>query len=153
LRFASPHGARMTHRASTCLSVTGWLYGLAGIALAIAGAWLLRLGGSPYYLLAGIGLAACGALVARGRAASRAWTAVVLLATLAWSLWEVGFDYWQLLPRLDLWWLLALWLVLPPVARRLGHVASAADTTSAERRGQRLAIGAALVLVVLVGAA
>jgi len=143
----------MTHRASTCLSITGWLYGLGGIALAIAGAWLLRLGGSPYYLLAGIGLAACGVLLLRGRAESLGLMAFVLLATLAWSLREVGIDYWQLLPRLDLWWLLALWLVLPPVARRLGRVApeAATDTATGERRGHRLALGAALVLVLLVG--
>jgi quinoprotein glucose dehydrogenase len=109
----------MSSRSSPLLVATGWLYGLAGVALAVGGAWLLGLGGSPYYLVAGCGLAACGWLVVRGRAAALGAMAVLLLGTLAWSMWEAGLDFWQLVPRVDLWVLLGAWLVVPPVARRL----------------------------------
>ena len=35
--------------------------GVLGLVLAVGGAWLAMLGGSPYYVLAGLGLLACAA--------------------------------------------------------------------------------------------
>ncbi|MFI8462734.1 MAG: glucose dehydrogenase [Pseudomonas sp. K35] len=93
---------------------------LLGALMAVGGGYLAMLGGSWYYLLAGIGLlGVAGLLFARRRAAIWLY-AVLLLATLAWTLYEVSFDWWQLAPRIDLWCILGLWLILPFVNRYVG---------------------------------
>jgi quinoprotein glucose dehydrogenase len=98
---------------------TGIVYGLIGIALLVGGVWLTALGGSLYYLLAGIGLLITGGLlIARRRAALWVYT-VVLIGTLAWSVWEIGFDWWPLAARGDILFPLALWLLCPLVTRNL----------------------------------
>ena len=57
------------------------------------------LGGSIYYLLAGLGLIASGFLLFRGRTTG-AWVYLgVFGLTLVWALWEVGLDGWALVPR------------------------------------------------------
>jgi quinoprotein glucose dehydrogenase len=99
--------------------VTGIVYLFLGLALAVGGAWLLALGGSLYYLLAGIGLALTGILlVARRRAALWVYAAL-LIGTLAWAVWEIGFDWWPLAARGDILFPLALWLLCPLVTRGL----------------------------------
>ena len=92
---------------------------LLGLVLAGGGAWLVALGGSWYYLLAGIGVLATGALLLRGHAGARWLFALVLAASAAWAAWEVRLDFWQLLPRLDLWLALGAWLLLPWTGRRV----------------------------------
>ncbi len=73
---------------------------LIGLVLAAGGVQLLVLGGSPYYLLAGLGLIVAGALMIR-RSVAGVWTYLaVFLATVIWALWEVGLDGWALIPRL-----------------------------------------------------
>lgn len=90
---------------------------LLGAVLAVGGVWLAVLGGSPYYAIAGLALILSGILLWRGRR-SGAWLyLIILLGTFGWSLWEVGLDGWQLLPRLALFMVLGLWL-LTPWARR-----------------------------------
>ena len=67
---------------------------VVGLALLAGGAILVTAGGSPYYLAAGIAvLASALALLRRSGAASLIY-AGLLIATLAWSLWEVGLDGW-----------------------------------------------------------
>jgi quinoprotein glucose dehydrogenase len=73
---------------------------LIGLVLLIGGVWLVAVGGSPYYLLAGVGLIVSGFLLAR-RHLSGVWVyAGVWGATVLWSLWEVGLRGWALVPRL-----------------------------------------------------
>ena len=60
------------------------------------------LGGSLYYLLAGIGIALTGVLLLATRRAALGLYALVLFASTVWALWEVGLDWWQLVPRLAL---------------------------------------------------
>ncbi len=73
---------------------------LLGAGLFGGGTVLIADGGSPYYLVAGIAvLASAFALVRRHGAAALIY-AGLLTATLFWSLWEVGLDGWQLVPRL-----------------------------------------------------
>ncbi|MFC7499980.1 membrane-bound PQQ-dependent dehydrogenase, glucose/quinate/shikimate family [Enterovirga sp. GCM10030262] len=75
------------------------LLGLIGLILAAGGAWLAILGGSLYYLLAGLGLIGSGALLFRGRPTG-AWLYLgIFVLTLIWALWEVGLDGWALVPR------------------------------------------------------
>ena len=90
-------------RSSPLLTITGAVFALLGLALLGGGAYLASLSGSLYYVLAGIGLLAVGVLVFKGRRAAQGLLAVLLLATLIWSIVEVRFDWWQLLPRLDIW--------------------------------------------------
>ncbi|MBU2011861.1 MAG: membrane-bound PQQ-dependent dehydrogenase, glucose/quinate/shikimate family, partial [Gammaproteobacteria bacterium] len=95
------------------ITLTAVVVLLLGALMAVGGGYLAMLGGSWYYLLAGIGLlGVAGLLFARRRAAIWLY-AVLLLATLAWTLYEVSFDWWQLAPRIDLWCILGLWLILP----------------------------------------
>ena len=103
------------------ITLTAVLMLLLGALMAIGGAYLAMLGGSWYYLIAGVGLlVAAGLVFARRRAAIWLY-AVLLLGTLVWTLYEVRFDWWQLAPRIDLWCLLGLWLILPFVNRHIGE--------------------------------
>jgi quinoprotein glucose dehydrogenase len=90
--------------------VTAALFILLGIILAIPGAWLLYLGGSSYYLIAGLGLFASGVLLLAERRFGVLLFFALLGATGLWSLWEVGADGWALFPRLNLFLGLALLL-------------------------------------------
>ena len=96
---------------------------LFGAAMTVGGFELARLGGSPYYLLAGPAMAATAFLAARRDRRALRLYAVLLLATSAWAVWEAGFDGWRLTPRLLALGVfgLALGWVLPPrpVASRL----------------------------------
>lgn len=111
--------------------LTGALAALAGAALALGGAYLALLGGSWYYLLAGLGLLVVGGLILARRRLAIWLYAVLLLATLAWTVNEVRFDWWQLSTRIDLWWGLGLWLLLPFVNRHIGAPPSWRDGASA----------------------
>ena len=99
--------------------ITGVVFLLIGLVLAGGGAWLAALGGSWFHLLAGLGFIATAVLLWMRRPAALWVYAALLLATLAWSLWEVGLDWWPLATRLGLLFLLAIWLLLPWVRRGL----------------------------------
>lgn len=92
---------------------------LLGIVLVAGGLWLAALGGSWFYLLWGALLAASGALIWARHAAGLALYGVTILVTLAWALWEVGFDWWALAPRGGLMLVLGLLLLLPPLVRAM----------------------------------
>ena len=72
------------------------------------------------------------------------------LATLLWSLAEVRLDWWQLLPRLDLWFAMGAWLLLPWINRRLGamRIDSAGNVTPSRRGNTTLRVALALTLLV-----
>lgn len=122
--------------------ITGVLFVLIGLALTIGGVELLAVGGTLYYLAAGIGLLLTGGLaLARKRAAL--WLfALVLLGTIIWSIAEVGFNFWQLEPRLVMPLVLGVWLIVPWVRRKLAPLG---EPTAAP--------GAVLALLVLAGVA
>lgn len=81
------------------LLVLGALLAVIGLPLVIGGVWLIALGGSWYYALAGLALVASGAFIALGRLLG-AWIYLGLyLLTLAWAVWEVGLHGWALVPR------------------------------------------------------
>lgn len=98
---------------------------LAALFFVVGGGWLLALGGSPYYLVAGVVLAVVARLYARGQTSSLWLYTALLLGTIVWGLWESGSDFWALAPRLDVWFLLGLWLVLPWASRPLPNAGSA----------------------------
>ncbi|RJL21533.1 membrane-bound PQQ-dependent dehydrogenase, glucose/quinate/shikimate family [Paracoccus siganidrum] len=80
---------------------------LLGVVLVIFGApilgggvWLIVLGGSWYYLFAGLGLLVTAWLLFR-RSIAALWVYLLTFAgTLAWALWEAGLDGWAQVPRL-----------------------------------------------------
>ena len=94
---------------------------LSGLYLLVGGIWLAKLGGSFYYIIAGVIELVVAWLLFRRRSSALLLYAVFLLATLIWSLWEVGSDFWALTPRLDVTFFLGLWLVLPFVYRGLSQ--------------------------------
>lgn len=120
----------------------GVLLLIMGLALLAGGIKLSLLGGSLYYLLAGIGITLTGLLLLATRRAALGLYALVLFASTVWALWEVGLDWWQLVPRLALLFALGIIMLLPWFRRPL-------------LRGQPapLGTGALSVAVVLAGAA
>jgi len=94
---------------------------LMGVALLAGGVKLASSGGSLYYLITGVGLVVVGALLFTGRSAALGLYALVLFASNLWALEEVGLDWWQLVPRLALWFALGIVMLLPwfrPAAMR-----------------------------------
>jgi quinoprotein glucose dehydrogenase len=102
------------------LSLTAALLALIGLVLTGGGGWLLSLGGSPYYLVTGLAFLVTAFLLFR-RSSAALWVyAAIVIGSLAWAVWEVGFDWWQLGPRGGIIVLLGLWLMLPGIRRPLG---------------------------------
>jgi glucose dehydrogenase len=93
---ASPHAQGFTYWA---LKIFALIVALFGLALAAGGLWLITLGGSWYYLLAGAGMLASGVLLFLQRLSGVWLYWLVFIGTLVWALWEVGLDPWALLPR------------------------------------------------------
>jgi quinoprotein glucose dehydrogenase len=121
--------------------VLGLVLLLAGLPMAWWGGQLAGLGGSAYYVLAGLALIASGVLLLRKKANGVSLYLIVLLATLAWAIAEAGIGFWPLLPRIGGPLVLGAILALPLVRRPLeGEVRPGLKT---------FAIGA--VLAVLAG--
>src|SRR5258708_21084542 len=71
---------------------------LMGLGLLLGGIYLATLGGSLYYVLAGLAYLIAGILLWR-RQARGVWLLVLMaVLTIPWALWEAG--YWALFPRL-----------------------------------------------------
>lgn len=94
-------------------TLLGLLFLLMGLALLVGGIKLVAAHGSLYYLIAGIGVLLTGVLLIAHKRAALALYAVVLFGSTLWALWEVGLDWWQLVPRLALWFALGIVMLLP----------------------------------------
>ena len=105
----------------TAPALTGGLFIVLGLALAGGGGWLAALGGSVFYVVAGIALLATGWLLVRRRRAALHVFAALLVATAAWSVFDIGFDWWPMAARIDVFFILALWLLTPWIARPLAR--------------------------------
>ncbi|MDP9858060.1 glucose/quinate/shikimate family membrane-bound PQQ-dependent dehydrogenase [Agrobacterium tumefaciens] len=102
------------------VTVTAVVLTLIGLGLFGIGSQLVMLGGSFYYVLSGLAFLLTAVLLfKRNRAALHVY-AVFIVATLAWAIWEVGFDWWQLGPRGGIVILIGLWLLVPWVRKPLG---------------------------------
>ncbi|UXS26891.1 glucose/quinate/shikimate family membrane-bound PQQ-dependent dehydrogenase [Agrobacterium tumefaciens] len=102
------------------VTVTAVVLTLIGLGLFGFGSQLVMLGGSFYYVLSGLAFLLTAVLLfKRNRAALHVY-AVFIVATLAWAIWEVGFDWWQLGPRGGIVILIGLWLLVPWVRKPLG---------------------------------
>jgi len=74
--------------------------GAVGLVLSGGGGWLIALGGSAYYALAGIVCLAVTVGLWRGRSFAGALFGLFLAATLLWSLAEAGLAPWPLVARM-----------------------------------------------------
>jgi len=108
---------RMRARVPPILTMV--MLSLAGAWFVIGGVWLAALGGTWYYALTGAALGATAWLYWK-RSCEALWLyAAILLATVAWSIAEVGFLGWELEPRLVAPVIVGLWMLVPDVRRRL----------------------------------
>ena len=96
---------------------TGLVLVLIGVVLALPGIWLVVLGGSWYYLVAGLAFVLTGVLLIQYGPVAL-WTyALLVVGTLAWALWEAGLDWWPLAARGGVPFLIGLFLLTPMLGR------------------------------------
>jgi len=122
---------------------------LAGLGLGAGGLYLASMGGSWYYILAAVGFILTGALLVVGRPAALLVYALVVIGTLAWTVYEVRFDWWQLTARGDVIFLIGVWLLMPWTTNSLGRRTS--EGPPAAWRGSGLALSGSLAIAAVVG--
>jgi quinoprotein glucose dehydrogenase len=100
--------------------VLAMLIRLGGIIAAILGAAILYygsklaiIGGSYFYVIMGLGILIAGIQLIRQRQSGLGIYALVLAVAFIWTIYEVGFDKWQWIPRGALIIFLGLLLSLP----------------------------------------
>ncbi|WP_271121881.1 glucose/quinate/shikimate family membrane-bound PQQ-dependent dehydrogenase [Dryocola boscaweniae] len=117
--FKSVIIVKINNSGSRVLAILSALFAvLTGLYLLIGGIWLAAIGGSWYYPIAGVVMLVTAWLLWQRKALALWIYAALLLCTLAWSVWEVGFDFWALTPRLDVLFFFGVWLLLPFVYRQ-----------------------------------
>lgn len=90
---------------------------IIGLVLLVGGIYLAVLGGSWYYIIAGIFFIVTAVLLQKLKGAALIVYAVLVLGTVVWGLWEVGSDFFALAPRLDILGLFGLALLIPAATR------------------------------------
>ncbi|MET3075121.1 membrane-bound PQQ-dependent dehydrogenase, glucose/quinate/shikimate family [Pantoea leporis] len=121
--------------------LTSIVLAILAIALLYMGGKLLMLGGSAFYALMAVGLLITAILLFRNQRSALALYAVLMWITLAWIIWEVGFDKWQWIPRGDLFGVIGLWLAMPWVVKPLYR---------GERRFHGFLGGTVIIMIVVV---
>ena len=87
--------------------------------LLIGGAYLLTLGGSFYYLFAGIAMLATAFLLFKKHWSAYGLYAIFIVVTLVWALWESGFYWWALATRLGFPLIFGVLMLLPWVSKKM----------------------------------
>jgi quinoprotein glucose dehydrogenase len=128
------------------ITLTALVFLLIGAALGAGGVWLAVLGGSWYYILAGLAFLITSYLLFRKRASALLVYAILVIGTLGWAIWEIGFDWWQLAPRGGVIILLGLWLLTPWIRRGLNPGDGAQRTSWDSAVPLLLSVLAALVV-------
>ena len=85
---------------------------LTALYLLVGGVWLVAIGGSAYYVIAGLLVAAFAWLFFLRLANALVIYALLLIGTVFWAISEVGFDFWALTPRADVLVIFGVWLAL-----------------------------------------
>lgn len=116
------------------ISLTAILFAFIGIALGYGGIKLALLGGSLYYIITAVGFLLTAFLLFTRRAAALWVYALIIVGTLAWALYEVGFDWWPLGARGGIIVLLGLWLLLPSIRKGLSPASREVAPTVAQAR-------------------
>ena len=123
---------------ATLLIVLGSFILLIGLSLLAGGFYLVELGGSWYFALAGAGLAISGVLMLRRRRSGALAYLLVFAGSVCWSVLDVGLTFWPLFSRL-----FALAVISVPVLVAIPYLRSRQRGTLA-----RLACVAAAGMVV-----
>ena len=126
--------------------------------LLIGGAYLLSLGGSPYYLIAGVIILTTAFLLFKKHWSAYGLYALFIVATMAWALWESGFYWWALAPRVGFPLIFGLLMLLPWVSNKMrgpktqvnANAAANASTTNTAKKSPLYYWG--LLVSVIVGA-
>ena len=85
-------------RGGWAATILALVMALIGIVLTVGGAWLLILGGSPYYVIAGIAMLVSAWFLFRGRLLG-GWIYIALFAlSIVWGLVESGSNAWAMIP-------------------------------------------------------
>jgi len=138
-------GGRMT-AGDWAVILLGVLLVVFGIPMLVLGIWLITLGGSWYYALAGIGLLATAWFLFRRDVAAFWMYFVTFVGTVLWALWERGFDGWAQVPRLLAPTIvMVLMLLAMPVLRRHMAQERLARTAAAGAVGLLVTVGIGLV--------
>lgn len=82
------------------VKILGWSCVVLGAVIFGLGVWLIVLGGSWYYGIAGLGLLLTGILLNRYRIEAVWLFVAVWIGTVVWAWSEVGADWWAQMPRL-----------------------------------------------------
>lgn len=93
---------------------------LISVLLIWFGAEILWLGGSRYYLLAGLAMAAVAYLSYIRSVRAPMLFGLFYIATLIWALGESGLDGWALAPRVAMFTVIGLWMLSPVYRKHLG---------------------------------
>ena len=96
----SHHDARRSGAAYWATAALGIVVLLFGVPILAGGAYLMALGGSWYYAIAGLALLATAYFLFEASMKAVWVYGATWLFTVAWALWEVGFDGWAQVPRL-----------------------------------------------------
>jgi len=104
--------------------IVGLACALVGLVLALGGGYLVTLGGSWYYLPAGVAILVAGILIARGRTSGALLFALVFLLSAVWAIWDAGFEFWPLVSRLYMLAVMGLVIafIYPSMVRRTGEL-------------------------------
>ncbi|WP_297832952.1 membrane-bound PQQ-dependent dehydrogenase, glucose/quinate/shikimate family [Pseudomonas sp.] len=98
---------------------------LTGLFMLAGGSYLITLAGSWYFALTGLGLTLAGILIVRRRLLGALIYLAVFVASVGWSLWDVGLAFWPLFSRLFALAVLAtLVLLAMPSLRSTGRTVS-----------------------------
>ena len=112
---------------------------ILGLVLLIGGIYLAVLGGSWYYIIAGLFFIATAILLQKLKSSALIVYAIFVLGTVVWGLWEVGSDFFALAPRLDILGLFGLLLLIPAVTRGFN-----------ESKGAKIALTGTLAITIAV---
>ncbi|RYL23073.1 glucose/quinate/shikimate family membrane-bound PQQ-dependent dehydrogenase [Acinetobacter piscicola] len=102
---------------SVLKTIAAVIAAIFGLILLIGGIYLAVLGGSWYYIIAGLFFLVTAILLQKLKSSALIVYAVLVLGTVVWGLWEVGSDFFALAPRLDILGLFGLFLLIPAVTR------------------------------------
>ena len=122
--------------------------------LLLGGAYLLSLGGSPYYVVAGLMMLGTAFLLFKRHWSAYGLYALFLVITVAWALWESGFYWWALATRVGFPMIFGLLMLLPWVFRKMHGGKLTTDTTAqqaAQPRGKTPLYYWGLLATVVVG--
>lgn len=124
---------REGRRSSALAMIVGAILALIGLVLLVGGVWLSVIGGSPYYLIAGLVMLGCGIALFLGRSIGGWIYLALVVLTFFWAWWEVGANAWAQVPR-----------VIAPMVLLLAVIAAVASLSGRPDRW-RVAMGVGAV--------